>query len=391
MTVDLAVPLVPWLRERHWLALDCVGAVVLLVVLVGGVLGRTPQFAVPAWLPVAAAVLAATLVAVRRLWPVGVLAVELVANGVLAALAVGGDPAVVVALALYTATVTRPPRASLGVLVVALVVTIPAEAVPLVAGQPRPEPLTGMTLMLVSALVMATAWALGAAVRMRRLYAARATEELTHRAVLDERLRIARELHDVITHGMTLITVQASVASYLTDSRPADVRATLAVIETTGRGALAELRRMLGVLRSDRGLSGDAHLTPTPGLADLATLAAAAEQAGVSVELDVTGERELPAAIGLSVYRIVQEALTNVVKHAAPAACRVHVGIGDGEIAVDVTDDGQHRPAAPSDTGGHGIIGMRERAALFGGRLDAEPLPCRGFRVAARLPLVSVS
>lgn len=383
MSVELAVPLLPWLRERQWLAVDRVAAVALLVVLAGGVLRRTPEFGAPEWVAVTAAVVAAALVAVRRRWPVAVLAVELAANALLAVLAVGGNPAVVVALALYTATVTRPPRASLVLLAVSLAVSVPAEAVPLLFGRPQPDLQTGLTLVLLSVLVLAAAWALGTAVRVRRLYAMRTTGKLTEQAVAEERLRIARELHDVITHGMTLMTVQASVASYLTDSRPEEVRAALAVIETTGRDALAELRRMLGVLRAD-GPAGE--LAPAPGLADLAALATSAEQAGVSVELDVAGDREVPAAIGLSVYRIVQEALTNVVRHAAPAVCRVRVGIGDEEITVDVTDDGQHRRAAP-EPAGHGIIGMRERAALFGGRLDAEPLPYRGFRVSARLSL----
>ncbi len=389
------MPLLPWLRERHWWAVDCVGAAGLLAVLIAGVLGRAPQFDAPTWLIVSAAVVAGLLVAVRRLWPVAVLGVALVANAVLAVLTVGGNPAVLVALALYTATVRRPLRASLMLLAVALVVSLPAEAVPLVAGHPRPEPRTGMALLLVSVLVLVTAWALGAAVRGRWLYTLRSTEQVRDQAVTDERLRIARELHDVITHGMTLITVQASVASYLIDSRPEQVRAALDVIETTGRDALAELRRMLGVLRSDNVTPSGGQLAPTPGLADLPALTVAAEQAGVSVELDLDPQfdtiGELPAAIGLSVYRIVQEALTNVVKHAAPATCRIRVRIADREITVDVTDDGQHRRVARPEDGGHGIVGMRERAALFGGQLDAYPLPDRGFRVTARLPLARAS
>ena len=387
MSSELAVPLVPWLRERHWVAADCVAALCLLAVLVAGALGRTPQFAVPGWLTVTVAVVAAALVAVRRLWPVPVLAAELAASAMLAALAVGGNPAVVVALALYTAAVTRPPRTSLVLLAVALLVSIPAEAVPLLAGQPRPEAQAGLALTGVSVLVLATAWALGTAVRVRRLYAVRTAGQLTRQAAAGERLRIARELHDVITHDLTLITVKASVASYLPGSRPDDMRAALAVIEATGRDALAELRRMLGVLRSDGANAGGVQLAPAPGLAGLPALAAGAEQAGVSVELDVDCGRELPAVIGLSAYRIVQEALTNVVKHAAPAACRVRVAVEDGELIVEVTDDGPRRRAAPPQADGHGIPGMRERAALFGGRLDAQPLPQRGFRVAARLPL----
>jgi signal transduction histidine kinase len=387
VSVELAAPLVPWLRERHWVAVDGLVAAALLGVLVGGALTRTGAFGAPGWLSVAACVLAAAPVAVRRRWPVPAFAVVLAGNAVLAALDVGGNPAVVVALALYTVAVRHAPRRSLVPLAVALGVSVPAEVVPLVTGTLRPEASVGATLITASVLVLTAAWALGLATRARRLYTARTAEQHTRRAVGDERLRIARELHDVVTHSMTLITVTASVASYLTESRPEEVRAALDVIESTGRGALTEMRRMLGVLRSDGAATGtDDQRAPAPGLPDVSALAERTTAAGVPVDLDIRGDGELPTAVALSAYRIVQEALTNVVRHAAPARCRVRIDIGDADVVIDVTDDGHRHPRAG---GGHGIIGMRERVALFGGRLDAGPMPHGGFRVTARLPLAS--
>jgi signal transduction histidine kinase len=194
---------------------------------------------------------------------------------------------------------------------------------------------------------------------------------------------MARELHDVITHSMSLITVKASVANYLFDSRPDQVREALTVIEDTGRGVLAELRRMLGVLRAD---GSRAQLQPAPGLDGLARLAEHAAEAGVRVDLDLDAVASVPDGMAQAAYRIVQEALTNVVKHAAPTYCRVRVGCSPQEVCIDVTDTGNPRRARAATAGGHGLIGMRERVALFGGEFTAGPVPGGGFRVTARLP-----
>lgn len=385
MNGELAISLVPWLRERHWMAVDALAATGLLVVFTVGVVGRTPVVAVPEWMIIALCVVTAAPIAVRRMWPVVVFMVVLCGNTVLAVLAVGGNPAVVVALAAYTVAARRPPGRSAVLVAVATVVSVAAEGVAVLVERSRPEWMATATLILASVLVLAAAWTMGVAVRARRLYAARSAEQLAERAVTAERLRIARELHDVITHGVTLITVKASVASYLTDSRPDDVRTALDVIETTGRGTLVEMRRMLGVLRSDDTVTTTDQWGPAPGLSDIPTLVEHTTNAGVTVDLDVNhGDRELPEAISLTAYRIVQEALTNVIKHAAPAHCRIHVDTTDTGVLIDITDDGR-RPS--DDTRGHGIAGMRERATLFGGQLDAGPLPHHGFRVTARLPL----
>jgi signal transduction histidine kinase len=247
--------------------------------------------------------------------------------------------------------------------------------------------------------ILAVAWVLGHFVGDRQVYAARleertaeleqAREELARRAVVEERLRLARELHDVVAHAMSVIAVQSGVGAHVAESRPEEVGKALAAIEATSRGALTELRRLLGVLRQDN--ESQASLAPVPGLANLDRLLAEVGKAGLAVRLRVEGTPlQLPAGVDLSAYRIVQEALTNVVKHAGPAHAQVRIGYRDQEVTVEVTDDGRGAvpPAGDGRVGtGHGLIGMRERVAAFGGDLQVGPCPGGGFRVAARLPL----
>jgi signal transduction histidine kinase len=249
--------------------------------------------------------------------------------------------------------------------------------------------------------ILAAAWLLGHFAHNYRAYAAgleertaeleRAREELARRAVTEERLRLARELHDVVAHAMSVIAVQSGVGAHVADSRPGEVGKALAAIEVTSRAALTELRRLLGVLRQD----GDpqASLAPVPGLANLDVLLAEVAEAGLAVRLRVEGApAPLPAGVDLSAYRIVQEALTNVVKHAGPAHAQVTIRYRDQEVAVEVIDDGRGVAAVAGDGGkgtGHGLIGMAERVAAFGGDLEVGPRPGGGFRVAARLPLAA--
>jgi signal transduction histidine kinase len=249
--------------------------------------------------------------------------------------------------------------------------------------------------------VLAAAWVLGRFAHNYRAYAARleertaeleqAREELARRAVADERLRLARELHDVVAHAMSVIAVQSGVGAHIATTQPNEARRSLAAIEATSRAALTELRRLLGVLRQEGEPEGD--LAPVPGLADLDGLLAELGKAGLAVRLQVEGKpAPLPAGVDLSAYRIVQEALTNVVKHAGPARARVVVGYRDQDVTVEVTDDGRGTVTSGSDGRagtGHGLIGMRERVAAFGGDLEVGPRPAGGFRVAARLPLAA--
>jgi signal transduction histidine kinase len=252
-----------------------------------------------------------------------------------------------------------------------------------------------------NALVIGAAWLLGHFVGVRRAYTARleertaeleqAREELARRAVTEERLRLARELHDVVAHAMSVIAVQSGVGAHVASTQPEEAAKALAAIEATSRAALTELRRLLGVLRQDSEPQGD--LAPVPGLADLDSLLAEVSKAGLGVRLRVEGTPSpLPAGVDLSAYRIVQEALTNVVKHAGPARAQVVVGYGDREVTVEVTDDGRGVGALVGDGRagvGHGLIGMRERVTAFDGDLEAGPRPDGGFRVAARLPLAA--
>jgi signal transduction histidine kinase len=247
--------------------------------------------------------------------------------------------------------------------------------------------------------ILAVAWMLGHFVGDRQVYAAQleertaeleqAREELARRAVVEERLRLARELHDVVAHAMSVIAVQSGVGAHVANTQPKEARRSLAAIEATSRAALEELRRLLGVLRQEDEPQG--ALAPVPGLADLEGLLAEVAKAGLAVKLQVNGTRPpLPAGVDLSAYRIVQEALTNVVKHAGPARAQVTIRYRDHDVTVEVIDDGRGAVTSASDGRvgtGHGLIGMRERVQAFGGDLEVGPRPGGGFRVAARLPV----
>jgi signal transduction histidine kinase len=237
----------------------------------------------------------------------------------------------------------------------------------------------------VIGVLLTAGWAVGTVVRWKRDTTARLVRHLAEAAVADERRRIARELHDVIGHSMSLIAVKATVANHVAEARPQELRAALAVIEQTSRSTLAEIHRVLGLLRSD-GDPQQAQL-PAPGMADLPELAAHARSAGVEVDLAVREEAALPPTVAVSVYRIVQQALTNVITHAGPTRCSVTVDIDGRAAVIEVVDDGPRHGRPPrAGHGGHGLIGMRERAKVYGGTFSAGSRPEGGFRVAARLP-----
>jgi signal transduction histidine kinase len=215
--------------------------------------------------------------------------------------------------------------------------------------------------------------------------------------VTEERLRIARELHDVIAHSMSVIAVQSAVGHHVMDTQPGQARQALAAIEATSRSALTEMRRLLGVLRQEGQTRGS--LAPAPGLADLDTLVSQVQDAGLRVCVRVEGQPgTIPPGIDLSAYRIIQEALTNVIKHAHCPAADVVITYRADSLTVAVTDQGRRVPgelpahAPPPRTGsGHGIIGMRERIAVFGGQFAAGPGPDGGFCVRAQFPIPEVA
>ena len=208
-----------------------------------------------------------------------------------------------------------------------------------------------------------------------------ALQRQAEQATAAERARIAREMHDIVAHHLSVIVLQAAGAR--ASGKPAG--ATLEKIENSARQALAETRRLLGVLRDPDEETG---LAPQPGIGDLDALAASVQAAGLPVHLVIDGDlAALPATVDVSVYRIVQEALTNVLKHAGPARADVTIGCGQDAVTIEVTDDGTADPGRQAPADGHGLAGMRERAAVFGGELAAGPRPGGGYAVRARLPL----
>ncbi|MFC6021133.1 sensor histidine kinase [Plantactinospora solaniradicis] len=239
----------------------------------------------------------------------------------------------------------------------------------------------------IPTLAMVAAWMIGNSVRARRQYAEALRAQATVQAVTAERLRIARELHDMVAHSIGIIAIQAGVGSRVMDTQPAEARNALRAIEATSRDTLAGLRRVLGGLRPGQQDTepGTASLNPTPGLADVDQLAAATSAAGVRVEVRWQGDRRpVPADIELSAYRVIQEAVTNVVRHAGTARCRVSVEYRAEELHIEVTDDGH---GAQTPGAGHGITGMRERVGLLHGEFSAGSRPEGGFRVWATLPV----
>ena len=320
----------------------------------------------------------------RRRAPLAVLAVVLVAW----ASTIGSgyaDLGGVAIIALYSAGryATNDRWAYLGVGAAIFVVTLDNLADPAPWGE-----------AVFGAVVMFVAWYVGRRLRMRQERAAQLLREQAaeaRRIVIEERARIARELHDVVAHRVSLMTVQAGAAKAVAAQDPEGALRAMGAVEEAGRQALEELRHLLGVLRPETDPDG---LGPQPGLADLPRLVEQIRRAGLDVSLATDGvAAELPARVDLFAYRIVQEALTNVLKHAGPGThSKVRLGSDSSGIVIEVLDDGRGATALPGldpdDAGarGHGIVGMRERARLLGGTLDARPRPGGGFSVVAHLP-----
>jgi signal transduction histidine kinase len=256
------------------------------------------------------------------------------------------------------------------------------------------DPLKNLSAFIATCIVFGLIWTVAFALgrkfeeadeaKKRAAQAEREREERARTAVTEERARIARELHDVVGHSVSVMTVQASAVRRLLRPEQKREREALLIVERTGREALAEMRRMVGVLR--RPEEGPA-LAPQPSLEHVERLIEQAREAGLSVELRVEGEPQpLPAGVDLTAYRLVQEGLTNALKHARAERAQVVVCYGDGDLEVTVSDDG--RGAGSADGGGHGLVGMRERVAVFGGELEAGPRAEGGYRLRAKLPVV---
>jgi signal transduction histidine kinase len=327
---------------------------------------------------------ACLVLAWRRRRPVAVLVVSAAAVTVYSVLGyVNGASLVAPVLALYAVASQVSVRRAVIAAVATLAVLMTATAVNNPFGH-----ISGGGFDLLPGMVAAALFA-GIAVANRRAYTAsmldRAEQE-ARRRVDEERLRIARELHDVVAHTMATINVQAGVAAHVLSSRPEAVAESLQAIKAASKEGLRELRAILNVLRQ----ADDADPTqPAPGTAQLEDLIAGARRAGLETTFTVTGPPVLlPAAVDLAAYRIVQESLTNAIRHAGPATATVFLSYHHDELQIDVTDTGrgQLAGAAAGQGGGHGLAGMRERAAAVGGTVETGPGPGGGFRVAARLP-----
>jgi len=257
------------------------------------------------------------------------------------------------------------------------------------------DPRSGVGNFVVASIIFAIVWTIAFGVgrksveadeaRERAFRAEREREERARSAVAEERARIARELHDVVGHSVSVMTVQASGVRRLLRPDQEREREALLVVERTGREALAEMRRMVGVLRRPEEAPA---LAPQPSLDHVSRLVEQAREAGLPVELRIEGEAmQLPAGVDLTAYRLVQEGLTNVVKHAQATRAEVLVTYGESYLEVTVRDDGSG--VGNGDGGGHGLVGMRERVSVYGGELDAGPQPGGGYRLRAKLPLAS--
>ena len=389
-------PVFARLSERQWMVLCALAACLITAVLVltsrvyphdrGGRL-------------IVALVACVPVLALRR-WPLPALALATAAMSFgFASNTVALPFSVVLALAAFLVAFTYPRRVWIriaGVTGLVLVATFGYAAVKYPYPQVADESILGL-------LPFAAAWVIGDSAAARRRYLAglaeQAERERTSEAerarqdIREERVRIARELHDVVAHTLTVITVQAGVGRRLMGKHPEEAGNALASIETIGRTAQDELRVVLGLLRDEP--SEVASLTPAPRLTDLKDLVDTVRDSGTAVELRTSQtDRELSPSLELSIYRVVQEALTNVVKHAPGASACVDVTVTDAEIRLEITNEGSAEMPAPvtgygsaGSRPGHGIVGMRERVGAFGGWLAAGPWRDGGFRVAARIPL----
>jgi signal transduction histidine kinase len=345
-------------------------------------------------------------VAVRRKWPMPVFVTTALASLVYYGVGFPDGPGWLgLFVALYTLTAYGDGRRSL--LIAGVGITVLTVVWLVDAADIEPRDAIGWVFFRIGASVMSAA--LGESARSRRVIAADAQEraelaERTHeeeaRARVDaERLRIAREVHDTVAHAIAIINVQSGVTAHVLDKRPEQTRAALRAIEQTSSRALHEMRTILGVLRDDN-YGPDNGRGPYPGLEQIDELTTKARDAGLDITLEKTQPpAPLPSAVGSAAYRVLQESITNVIRHAGPTRVTVALNPGTDALEIRVTDEGPQGPADPHPSGRHptsaggstkpgrGILGMRERCQLLGGELDARPLPGGGFEVKARLPL----
>jgi signal transduction histidine kinase len=394
-TVDVgpSLPLTQRLTPRQWVLIDILVAALLALGSISAIaIGRQRYPAGAGWdaIRYVFVLVACAPLPLRRRNPMQALYVVTPAIVVLVVLNGPGPVLIAVAAVVYSIATATRWRTSL---IAALGVVGAVVAAALLASH-GPDWSSALSLPPV----VIVGWLAGENTRGRLAYAQELVERAAERerervdralrAVVEERLRIARDLHDIVAHAMSVIAIRSGVARVVLDTHPDEAREALRIVETTSKQALAEMRLMVGVLRQSE---DNVELGPAPGLADLRDLVGQVGQAGVEVNIDVdiAGDTPtLPAGIDLSAYRIIQEALTNVVRHAGPTTAHVTVRQRHDQLEIEVVDDGEQtgRPAVVASAGqGHGLVGMRERVGLFGGNLSAAPKG-RGFRVFAVLP-----
>lgn len=342
----------------------------------------TPAFAGPAWLGWLIAAAVGLPITVRRVWPIAAVSVVVLGCTASSVLDITREPFVPAALALYAVGALVPRRRAITVLAAALAVLGGGLVTGVYLTTPSETPIGTATLIAAVWAITGAGWAAGFIVQRRRFDAERAAAQDRARVVAEERMRIARELHDIVSHSLSLIAVQAGVANHIADDRPEQAREAMRSIETTSRDALAEMRSVLTVLRAE----GPEPRTrePVPSVEDLEALVERAREAGMAVDADIAVPVRVPDGVALAVYRVAQEALSNVRKHAGGGRCAVTVRADSTEIRVEVLDNGTRQEVS---SGGHGLIGMRERVLMYGGTFSAGPVPEGGFAVRAVVPL----
>jgi signal transduction histidine kinase len=382
------------LRLKPWqlVAFDVLLGILVFLSMTKGLVRQVHQARMEWYLPVGFAMLGLMAIAImmRRVMPLGALAVAGGAAAVLALSGIFGNPDTEMCLLFYMVALLKPVRVAL----CALVVTLCAwgATIGICAWWVQSSRHYGLSALIADQVIAVAAWTVGWAVRSGRAYQAglrdlaeervRRERERADTMVTNERLRVAREVHDVVGHTLGVIAVQAGVGHYIAEARPDEAAASLAAIESASRAALVEMRALLGQLRDAE--AGDRLAA---GLADLDIVLAQARRSGLAVDLVIDGHGEqLPRDVDLAAYRIVQEALTNVVRHADTDRAKIFVCHRENAVTVEITDEGRGCPS--HETGaGHGLVGIRERVSMHGGTLYAGPRSPRGFRVTARLPL----
>jgi signal transduction histidine kinase len=341
----------------------------------------------PKWAAAVTELPFALALAWRRRFPILVVAVVSLGLGLEASLGVPVNepvvPLLVIVIAVFSVSVNEPLRRS----VIGAAVILPGFAVGLFHISGDAEVKVGN--FAFGTIIVGGVWVAGRLVRSRTREAsrlARETERLEAErvmAVADERARIARELHDVIAHSVSVMVVQAEAAQEVLKRHPTRAVEPLKAVQETGRQAMVEMSRLVGLLRED---GEEVGLAPQPGLRELQTLASEVRDAGLPVRLRIEGQpTQIPLGVDLTAYRILQEALTNAIKHAGPAHADVTIRYRTDTLELEIVDDGPG--TGNGHVGGHGLVGMRERVTVFGGELDAGPRPQGGFAVHARLPL----